>query len=174
MSEIPPADLGSELADVPRVLVRPAAEESHYFRPESKTLTIRTLEHLGRQNVQVVFSPRYERQVADLERLDWSITPVVLRRAVPFVPLLKSVDAVVCSGGTMFREAAYVGIDAYSIFQGELGAVDLYLEKIGRATIIRSASELEHIRVERRLGPLDPLVSNEALAHDIARLTMQR
>ena len=63
-------------------------------------------------------------------------TAVTLSRSVPFVSLLKSVDAVVCSGGTMLREAAYLGIPAYSILQSEIGAVDRWLERIGRAKLI--------------------------------------
>jgi predicted glycosyltransferase len=107
--------------------------------------------------------------VRDLERVDWTRPPIVLRRPLPFVSLLKAVDAVLCSGGTMFREAAYLGIPAYSIFQGQLGAVDLHLEAVGRASIIRSAAELSRIRIEHRSGPLSPMRSNAALADEIAR-----
>ena len=56
---------------------------------------------------------------------------------MPFVALLKSVDAVVCAGGTMLREAAYLGIPAYSIFQSRMGGVDLRLEQLGRAVLLR-------------------------------------
>lgn len=163
------ADLGPRPGDVPRVLVRPAAEESHYFRPESRELALQALEHLAGQDAQVIFSPRYERQAQDLELVGWTLPPIVLRRPLPFVSLLKAVDAVLCSGGTMFREAAYLGIPAYSIFQGRLGAVDLHLEAVDRAAIIRSAAELSRIRIERRAGPLSPLRSNVALADEIAR-----
>jgi predicted glycosyltransferase len=163
------ADLGPDPGDMPRVLIRPAAEESHYFRAESRALALRALEHLAGQDVQVVFSPRYERQARDLEQVDWTVPPLLLRRPLPFVSLLKAVDAVLCSGGTMFREAAYLGIPAYSIFQGKLGAVDLHLEALGRAYIIRSAAELSRIRIERRSGPLSPMRSNPALADEIAR-----
>jgi uncharacterized protein len=169
LETIEAADIGQRPGDAPRVLFRPAAEESHYYRPESRVLALRTLEHLAGQDVQVVFSPRYERQTRDIEGLGWRIPPLVLRRPLPFVPLLKSVDAVVCSGGTMFREAAYLGIPAYSIFQGQLGAVDLHLEAIGRARIIRSSVELDLIRLERRRAPLSPMRSNAGLAEDIAR-----
>jgi uncharacterized protein len=170
LESVEPAELGPRPRDVPRILVRPAAEDSHYFRPESRALVLEALEHLATQDVQVVYSPRYERQVRDLERLDWTIPPVVLRRPLPFVSLLKSVDAVLCSGGTMFREAAYLGIPAYSIFQGKLGAVDLHLEAVGRASIIRSAAELNRIRVGRRRSEqLTPMRLNVALADEIAR-----
>ena len=52
-------------------------------------------------------------------------------KAVPFVPLLKAVDLVICSGGTMLREAAYLGVPAYSIFKSRIGGVDRYLASIG-------------------------------------------
>jgi hypothetical protein len=90
----------------------------------------------------------------------------VLRRSVPFVSLLKSVDAVVCAGGTMLREAAYLGIPAYSIFCSQSGAVDRWLERIGRAELLTGPDELPRIRLRRR-GPLHVLNSNPQLLEQL-------
>ena len=84
--------------------------------------------------------------------------PVVLRDGVPFVSLLKAVDGVVSSGGTMLREAAYLGIPAYSILRSEIGEVDRYLESIGRLTILESDADLAALRLRRQVK-LDPLPS---------------
>jgi predicted glycosyltransferase len=42
----------------------------------------------------------------------------------------------------MLREAAYLGVPAYSLFAGRLGAVDHYLSATGRLVIVPSATEL--------------------------------
>jgi hypothetical protein len=147
-----------------RVLVRPPAEESHYYRIQSKNLTLDLLDHLATvDEVAVVFSPRYDWQRGYLERMRWSTPPVVLDRALPFVSLLKAVDVVVSSGGTMLREAAHLGVPAYSILRSEIGAVDRYLEAVGRIGIIRNGDEARAVDLRRpHLDPL-PAASDEAL-----------
>ena len=90
----------------------------------------------ARNDVQLVLHPDTTHQIAYLDRFVWLQTPIVLRRATPFVSLLLAVDAVMSSGGTMLREAAYLGIPAFSIFQSAIGAVDRYLETTGRLGIL--------------------------------------
>jgi hypothetical protein len=156
------------------VLVRPPAEKSHYYDERSRSLGLDLLAHLAsRDEATVVFAPRYPEQVDDLSRFDWRNKPVVLGQSVPFVSLLKGVDLVVCSGGTILREAAYIGIPAYSIFQSRIGAVDRHLERIGRVTVLSSSEELNRIRLHKR-GPLDRLDSNPALLAEIAELVESR
>jgi uncharacterized protein len=156
------------------VLVRPPAEKSHYFDERSRALVLGLLEHLaGREEATVVYAPRYPEQVEDLERFEWRNEPVVLGESVPFVSLLKAVDLVVCSGGTILREAAYLGIPAYSIFQSRIGGVDRHLERIGRVSLISDPGELDRIRLRRR-GDLDRLASNPALLGEIVRLVETR
>jgi predicted glycosyltransferase len=155
-------------AGLVRVLVRPPAEDSHYYAEASRPLALALLAWLAeRDDVQLVFSPRYPRQVADVEALRWRNEPVVLRRPVPFVSLLKGVDAVVCSGGTMLREAAYLGVPAYSILQSQIGGVDRHLEAIGRVRFVGSADELDRIALGKRNG-LDPLAGNPRLLDELA------
>jgi predicted glycosyltransferase len=151
-----------------RALVRPAAEESHYYREESGEITVELLERLAqRDDTVVVFAPRYPRQVEYLARLPWAHEPVVLDRAVPFVSLLKSVDLVVSSGGTMLREAAYLGIPAYSLFQGELGAVDRYLVDAGRLHLLGDRDDFDRISFEKARA-LSPLGGNPRLVDELA------
>jgi uncharacterized protein len=128
---------------LPKVLFRPPAEDSHYYRDESGNLALATLEHLARsRDAMVVYSPRYARQVEYLRRFSWRHEPVVLDRAVPFLELLKGVDAVISGGGTMLREAAYLGVPAYTIFRGTPGAVDRHLEALGRLHVIARPEDL--------------------------------
>lgn len=151
-----------------RALVRPAAEESHYYREESGEITVELLRRLaGEERTVVVFAPRYPRQVEYLSRFSWRNEPVVLERAVPFVSLLKAVDLVISSGGTMLREAAYLGLPAYSLFQGELGGVDRRLMELGRLHPLTGTADFERIAL-RKAGPLEPLASNPQLVDQLA------
>jgi uncharacterized protein len=140
-----------------KVLFRPPAEESHYYSEESGNLAHATLEHLaGLRDAVTIFSPRYTWQVEHLRRFTWANEPVVLDRAIPFLELLKGVDAVVSAGGTMLREAAYLGVPAYSIFRGTPGGVDLHLASLGRLRLITSRDELDDVPFER--APRQPVL----------------
>ncbi len=154
------------------VLVRPPAEESHYYRPASGSLTSHVLERLStREDARVVFSPRYPWQASYLEAFAWHHVPVVIDGSVPFVPLLKGVDIVISSGGTMLREAAYIGTPAYSIFGGKIGGVDRYLESLGRLRLLRSPADFELIELANaRRRP--PLMLNRDLPLEIAEIVL--
>jgi predicted glycosyltransferase len=151
-----------------RVLFRPPAEDSHYYRPESGELALALLQHLaGDDRVVVVFSPRYARQTTYVDRLTWANQPLVLEQAIPMASLLKSVDAVISSGGTMLREAAYMGIPAYSIFRSAIGGVDRHLESIGRLTFLTSPADFGLIELTRRRAHAAVLQSNPMLLEDL-------
>jgi len=168
-----PLNLGAVPESLVRVLFRPPSETSHYYRRESTAMAIAALRHLAEAGAVAVFAPREQSQCAYLEGLAWAHEPIVLDRAAPFVSLLKSVDAVVCSGGTMLREAAYLGIPAYSIFQSRIGGVDLRLEALGRATIVRTPDDLRKIEIRKR-APLEPLESNPHLLPELVEFIVER
>jgi predicted glycosyltransferase len=150
-----------------KVLVRPPAEESHYHRAESSELGRRALMRFAAdERIAVIFSPRYEWQADALASLDWKVAPVVLTEPVPFVSLLGAVDVVVSGGGTMTREAAYLGVPAVSLFQGNIGDVDRYLESINRLAVIRSAEALAAFDFHD-LTRRDALAGNRAAADDV-------
>jgi len=157
-----------------RVLFRPPAENAHYYAPMSRQLALRALEHLSRkQKAVVVFVPRHAWQTEDLARFAWQNEPVVLAGAVPFVSLLKAIDLLVCSGGTMLREAAYLGVPAYDIFKSRIGGVDKYLVSIGRVQLIETAAELDGIEL-RKAPALAPLHSNPNLLDDLVQVVLEK
>ena len=171
---VPPYDFGGRVPSGVRVLFRPPAEESHYFRSESRELALALMRFLARQQATVIFSPRYDWQLGYLAEIPhWEREPVVLRTPAPFVSLLKAADAVVSAGGTMLREAAYLGVPAYSIFRGRIGAVDRYLASIGRLVLLSSGADFGQIRLERA-RPLSPLRSDAGVADEVARLIVER
>lgn len=155
-----------------KVLVRPPAEESHYHRAESSQLGRIALRHLaGDETVAVIYSPRYDWQVRTLSTFEWKVPPLVLSNPVPFVSLLKAVDVVFSGGGTMTREAAYLGVPAVSMFRGSAGEVDHYLEATGRLTIIRSEEQLARLDL-RQFRRLEPLYRNRSAPDDIAHAVL--
>lgn len=141
-----PQELSTIRRGLYRVLVRPSAEDSHYFKSGSRMLVEDALRVLARRSdVQVVLAPRRPDQRSLVEAEEWINDPIVLERAVPFIDLLGSVDCVVCSGGTMLREAAYLGVPAVGIFAGPTGGVDAHLASIGAARLVCSPQELAGI-----------------------------
>jgi uncharacterized protein len=166
---VEPYDLGDIPARAVKVLFRPPSETSHYHSERSTEMAQAALRWLAEAGALVVFSPREADQTALLGGLRWRHPPVILERSVRFVSLLKSVDAVVCSGGTMLREAAYLGIPAYSIFCSQTGAIDRWLQEIGRATLLDSPAALSKIELRKR-GPLSRLDSNPKLLDQLAEV----
>jgi predicted glycosyltransferase len=160
--------------DLVRFVVRPAADRSHYHRSQSAALTTELLGFLaGSESVQVVFAPRYLSQVTQLEELEFRNEPVVLDRPIEFVALLKAADAVVSAGGTMLREAAMLGVPAYSTFQGRRGAVDRHLAERGRLQFLDSRDDFRSIGLQKK-GKLSSVSQNPMLAEEIVELVLAR
>jgi uncharacterized protein len=152
------------------VLLRPPAEHSHYFSSRSGALLGAVLDQLASESrVQVVFSPRELGQVDHLAARRWQREPLVLREAIPAADLFAGVDWVVCGGGTMLREAAYLGRPAIGIFGGQPGCVDAYLASEGAVRLIQHAGELSEIDWEH---PPDgvALKRNPALVDDLVTI----
>jgi uncharacterized protein len=165
-----PHEFGNGDGSTPRVLFRPPAEESHYYRSEAREFAIKLLRFLAAGGARVVFSPRYSRQVGYLDEVpSWQEEPIILREPVPFVALLKGVDAVVSAGGTMLREAAYLGVPAYSIFRGNTGAVDRYLSSIHRLSILESPADFSQIKLRRERSH-SPLRNKSTVADEVMKM----
>jgi len=170
---VTPHDFGSSNG-APRVLFRPPAEESHYYRPESGELGLELLRFLAARGACVVFSPRFEWQIQYLELAgEWEVEPIVLRQPIPTISLLKGVDAVVSAGGTMLREAGYLGVPAYSIFRSRIGAVDRHLASIGRLEMLSSPQDFARIELTPR-REIEPLRTDSAAVEYLERRITER
>ena len=80
-------------------------------------------------------------------------------------------DVVLSGGGTLNREAVALGTPAYTVFQGELGAVDARLIEDGRLMRLSSAADVAYTkkastddRVRRDVGELVDRISAVAKA----------
>jgi predicted glycosyltransferase len=138
------------------VTIRPPASEAHYRSPDSEKLFKATVAHLaGQNNVRMVMLPRNERQASHI-RNQWpdlvSARKIIIpSEVIDGLNVIWCSDLVISGGGTMNREAAALGVPVYSIFRGKTGAVDQYLAKQGRLTLLETEEDVRtKIRVERR------------------------
>jgi uncharacterized protein len=129
-----------------------------YHRGASTELFAATLRRLlAAPGVQTVVLPR---SAAQREALAGTAA-VVPARPVDGPSLVAAADLVVSAGGTMNREAAALGVPAYTPFAARLGAVDAALIGEGRLHRLRAP---EDVRLERRpRGGRPPLRDPEDL-----------
>jgi predicted glycosyltransferase len=139
------------------VTVRPPATEAHYHNPESDELLTAALQFLTNQNdVRVVLLPRNDRQSAAL-RKDWGYCIakrkiIIPAQVVDGLNLIWQSDLVISGGGTMNREAAALGVPVYSIFRGQIGAVDRSLAENGRLVLLERVEDIQtKIILKRRM-----------------------
>lgn len=152
-----------------RVIVafRPPASETHYYSAKSRTVYIALLEYLARRDdIFLLFLPRYRWQVDDLKELDWQSPWQAPDEPIPAIPLLKGVDLVISSGGTMLREACYLDVPAYSIFQSSIGEVDRYLEREGKLVLLSGPEDFSQLRFAKK----QPFVSRASSRETMERL----
>ncbi len=138
------------------VVVRPPPETSEYHR--DNPLYDGVIDRLGSEERAVtVVIPRTERQAERLARRVESIPSLLVPdRAVDAQSLIAYADLVVSAGGTMNREAVALGAPVYTIFSGELGAVDERLIEGGRLRPLGDPGEIELAKREAGSGPVDP------------------
>ena len=130
------------------VTVRPPATEAHYHNPESEKLFSTVMHLLGdTEGTRIVLLPRNDRQKDEIVRRwpDWlqSGKMLIPGQAVHGLNLIWHSDLVISGGGTMNREAAALGVPVYSIFRGQMGAVDRYLEQNGRLVLLETIEDAQ-------------------------------
>jgi len=113
--------------------MRPPPEGALYHR-EGNPRFDAILEYVLAEGGQVVLLPRTDEQAARYRR-----TGVVIpERAVDGKTLLATVDLTIGAGGTMTRESALLGTPTYTVFLGELAAVDAELMRLGKLVDLRA------------------------------------
>jgi uncharacterized protein len=153
------SSLGVEASTDLIVVIRPPATEAHYHRPESDELFTAVLNFLGRKpQVKMILLPRNEHQASDI-RSRWAGLFASSQLRIPAkvtdgLNLIWHSDLVISGGGTMNREAAALGVPVYSIFRGEIGAVDRYLASTGRLALIERPQDVaEKVILRKRDRP---------------------
>ncbi|HEX8949184.1 MAG TPA: DUF354 domain-containing protein, partial [Dissulfurispiraceae bacterium] len=158
--------------------LRPPATEAHYHNPESKGLFFEVVEFLGSNpQVQMIILPRNEKDRREMIYMTWpewcrNKTIIVPDKALNGLNLIWHSDLVVSGGGTMNREAAALGVPAYSIFRGKIGAVDRYLAEKGRLTLIETIEDVRSklLPLKRRKVKSSTFGNNDALKQIVSAI----
>jgi predicted glycosyltransferase len=129
------------------VVARPPASNAHYAKrvDESTELWLRIVRdiELG-EDSRIFLLPRDRRQFEWLHALFDGRPRVHLYPTVLDGPsIVAAADLVVSGGGTMNREAAVLGVPAWSVFTGPTPHIDERLAREGRLRWIRSEAEYE-------------------------------
>lgn len=142
--------------DRERVLavVRPPPETSAYHADNPVYGAV--LDRLAQdQGTVAVVIPRTEAQGEEVRRrADQSL--IVPPGAIDAQSLIAFADLVVSAGGTMNREAVALGTPVYTIFSGEMGAVDERLMAEGLLRELPDAGALELRKKTDPPGPRNP------------------
>ena len=142
------------------ITVRPPATEAHYHNERGETLFFELMDFLLRDaRVRIVLLPRNGKQGDWIRQTkpNWfnGDRVMVPGGAMDGLNVIFHSDLVVSGGGTMNREAAALGVPAYSILGGKVGAVDRALEHAGQLIIVQSVKDFaEKIKLVRRPRPL--------------------
>lgn len=141
-----------------KIVVRPPSAGSHYHRSEAEQLLLQLLRRIAERNdIQCILLPRYPEQRAEMVAHFQNAHCDVLmpEHTLDGKNLIFYADAVVSGGGTMIREAAVLGVPAYTIFQGRKGGVDRHLAETGRLRFLDSAADVERVPLSHR-PPVSP------------------
>jgi len=157
------------------IIIRPPAVEAHYHKQLSDELFKSSLNFLtNRKDTQIILLPRNEKQTDNIKKIwkkfftDGKIT--IPQKTVDGLNLIWHSDLVISGGGTMNREAAALGAPVYSIFGGNIGAVDEYLSEKGRLTLLRSIDDIESkIVIQKRRIPKNISNHNSETLNSIVR-----
>jgi predicted glycosyltransferase/peptidoglycan/xylan/chitin deacetylase (PgdA/CDA1 family) len=137
-------------SDRPLLVLRPPPDLAAYHQFEN-LLWGPLLRYLSENHpANVLVLPRTKDQASRLaSQVGESV--VIADRAIAPAVLLSRADAVITAGGTMAREAAALGIPAYTIFAGRRGGVDTRLIAEGRLVELTSVGDFDRIRFEKRV-----------------------
>ncbi len=136
-----------------KVLFRPEGRFAHYRSLQSEILQAAIIGYLGKHSdVLVTLLPRdavQARELADLCTM-CSVSYWIPQHVLDGPSLVWSMDLVIGGGGTITREAAALGVPAYSFFAGQWGAVDRYLQTQGRLVQLSNVEDVSNILLRQR------------------------
>lgn len=130
------------------ISMRPPATAAHYHTHKSDELFNAVVEYvITVPRVKIIIVSRTPEQKKEIS-IKWKKHIDAGRLILPAkvingLDLIWHSDLVISGGGTMIREAAALGVPAYSIFGGKKGAVDRFLEETGKLKLICDPEEIK-------------------------------
>lgn len=155
------------------VTIRPPATEAHYFNQNSELLFEAVVARLATvTDARMIMLPRNDNQSRFIQKMWPDLIAhrkiIIPDKIIDGLNLIWYSDLVISGGGTMNREAAALGVPVYSIFRGELGAIDNYLARTGRLTLIEDTKDVwETIRLSKRNIPANNVQFGKPALHRI-------
>lgn len=148
------------------ITIRPPAVDAHYYNHQdgSYELFLEALKYFSSFNhVMIIVLARTKLQREQIHRFvqkNGNFQNIIFpAKAQNGIALIWNSDIVIGGGGTMNREAAVLNVPVYSIFQGKLGAVDRYLNEMGRLKIVKTKEDLQQIHLIKRRSIEKPQLS---------------
>ena len=131
------------------VISRPPAVTAHYASAQSWPMWVSAMRLLMESSrARIVISPRSEAQAIEVDRgFGQSNRCQVMRTVTPGPSMIAAADLVLGGGGTMNREAAVLGVPAWSVFTGPAPRIDDRLANEGRLRWLRTGADLQALEV---------------------------
>jgi predicted glycosyltransferase len=139
---------------------RPPPEGALYHRMVNERFHDFVQQAASDDGLQLVLLPRGPEQVDRYRNMPGVRIP---EHAVDGSSLVALADVVIGGGGTMNRESAVLGTPTYTVFAGELAAVDAELIRLGRMHDLRSAGLPPLQKKSPRSGPTGARAGGEIL-----------
>ncbi|MDZ7859578.1 MAG: DUF354 domain-containing protein [Candidatus Krumholzibacteriota bacterium] len=135
------------------VTVRPSAMVGNYHDSMSETILLKIMGELtADKDVYPLIISRTDED-KDLLRSNFGDKVHFLEKAVDGLQLIWNSDLFISGGGSMNREAALLGVPAYSIFTGRKPYLDEYLQKKGKLTFIDTVEKIDLLNISKREIP---------------------
>lgn len=131
------------------IVFRPEATVAHY-QSNDNNLSFDLIDFLDKHPKKpcIMVLPRIASQYQEYKSKNYK-NVILPEEVINGIELVASADLVISAGGTVNREAAAIGVPAYTIYQGgKFGAVDKMLIKTNRMIQIKSKKDFETIKVE--------------------------
>ncbi len=162
--------IGVDSTDI-LVTIRPSAMSANYHDPRSEQVLLALIDAAR-------MTPRVTALVVSRDRRDRALIEGRFRNGVRFLDhavdglqLIWSSDVFVSGGGTMNREAALLGVPAYSVFTGRRPALDEQLVARGFLAFISEPQDVGRIRFAKRvISPEGPGIRNSLAAEVCDRI----
>ena len=132
------------------VTVRPSAMVGNYHDAMSENILLKIMEKLtGNNDVYPLIVSRTSED-RDLLQGNFGDRIHFLKKSVDGLQLIWNSDIFISGGGSMNREAALLGVPAYSIFTGRKPYLDEYLQKKGKLTFIDKVEKVDLLDISKR------------------------
>lgn len=147
------------------VLFRPEGRYTHYSSEKSLLVQNKLLDIFSiTPGIKIILIARDKEQENNLIRefskrkIDYIIPEKILNGPA----LINNCDLLIGGGGTMNREAAVLGVPAYSFFGGKLGDVDRYLIKNNKLVMIENEDDISKIKFVKKSKNYQTKISKDA------------